>query len=300
MDLWQLHIFCKVVELKSFSKAGEAVRLSQPTVSSHIKELEAHFDTRLVDRLSRTIAPTDAGLLLYDYARRLMVLRDNTEAAMAEFSGGTKGRLNIGGSTIPGGYLLPSIIGRFTKRHSDVNVSLVVSDTFEIIKKTIAGHIELSLVGAPSTDKKIAQEPIIRDEMCLVIPAAHKWSQHNEISIEALIPEPFIVRETGSGTLRTIQEQLQKEHYSIGDFHVVAEMGSTEAVRQAVKSGMGLSILSRIAVAEDVQAGRVKTLHIQGLDLRRHFYLTTHRQRSLSPLSRMFVKFLKQDISTME
>ena len=114
MDLWQLNIFCRVIEMKSFSKAGEAIHLSQPTVSSHIKDLEAHFGTKLVDRLARQALPTKAGELLYEYAVRLLTLRDETESAMAEFLGKIKGRLSLGGSTIPAGYLLPRWIGEFT------------------------------------------------------------------------------------------------------------------------------------------------------------------------------------------
>ena len=298
MDLWQLHIFCKVVDLGSFSKAGEAVRLSQPTVSSHIKDLEAHFGTRLVDRLARSVTPTHAGMLLYDYARRLMVLRDKTETAMAEFSGKIKGRLNLGGSTIPGGYVLPRIIGLFTRQYPQVHISLAVAGTSEIIQKTIDGHIEFSVVGAQSSDKKLHQEPIINDEMCLILPSGHKWANRRKIAIADLMEEPFIVREAGSGTLHSIQEQLQKGRHSLSDLNIVSEMGSTEAIRQAIKNGVGISILSRIAVAEDVQTGLLKTLRVQGLDLKRNFYLTIHRQRALSPLGHAFIEFLKTDIQT--
>ena len=112
MDLWQLHIFCKVVDLKSFSRAGRAVHLSQPTVSSHIKDLEAHFDCRLIDRLAKEAVPTKAGLLLYRYAKRMIALREETESAMAEFKGQVKGSLNLGGSTIPGAFVLPAFFAR--------------------------------------------------------------------------------------------------------------------------------------------------------------------------------------------
>ena len=122
MDLWQLHIFCRVVERKSFSKAAEIVHLSQPTVSSHIQDLEAHFGCRLIDRLSRQVVPTQAGRLLYSYARRLLALRDETETAMAQHQGRLTGNLVIGGSTIPGGYLLPGVVGLFKKRYPQMTV----------------------------------------------------------------------------------------------------------------------------------------------------------------------------------
>ena len=298
MDLWQLHILCKVVELKSFSKAGEAVRLSQPTISSHIKDLETHFGTKLIDRLARSVTPTQAGHLLYDYARRLMILRDKAETAMAQYGGKVKGQLTIGGSTIPGGYLLPRMIGRFTQRYPEAYVSLTVADTLEIVKKTIDGHFELSLVGAKGQDKDLKQEPLIKDHMCLVVPTSHQLAQYEEIDMRALASEPFIIRESGSGTLQAIRQQLQQERFNLDDLRIVAEMGSTEAVRQAIKSGVGVSILSRIAVEDDVNNGLLTTVSIRGLNLERSFYLTTHKRRSLSPLSLEFIRCLKQEIQT--
>jgi DNA-binding transcriptional LysR family regulator len=296
MDLWQLKIFCKVVELQSFSKAGESVHLSQPTVSSHIKDLEEHFGTRLVDRLSRKVTPTKAGELLFDYARQLMALRDRTEAAMAEFSGRIKGQLVLGGSTIPGGYVLPRIIGHFSRRYPEVQVALKVGDTSEIIHSVLAGHIEAGVVGAKFRDKLLEQRPVMADEMYLIVPSSHAFAGRRQIQIQELLQAPFIARETGSGTLRCVEQQLHKKGFTIADMNIVAEMGSTEAVRQGIKSGVGLSILSAVAVADDIQAGHLKAIRVEELNLKRSFYLTTHRQRTPSPLCIAFIDFLKEGL----
>ena len=143
MDLWQLNIFCKVIELKGFSKAGNAVHLSQPTVSSHIKDLENHFECQLIDRLGKKAVPTKAGELLYRYAHKLIALRDEVESAMAEFHGNIKGRLVIGGSTIPGEYILPKHIGGFTMDYPRVSIALQIGDTENIIQDVLAGFLEL-------------------------------------------------------------------------------------------------------------------------------------------------------------
>ena len=296
MDLWQLQIFCKVIELRSFSKAGQAVRLSQPTVSSHIKDLEAHFSTQLIDRMSRQVFPTKAGELLYDYAHQLIALRDKAEAAMAEFSGEIRGRITIGGSTIPGGYLLPRIIGLFSNAYPDVRISMMVGDTSEILEKTMSGHIEVSIVGALTKEKILTQSALVEDEMVLVVPADHKWARRKRIKLPELLKEPFIIRETGSGTLKSLELALQKNKVTIGDFRIIAEMGSTEAIRQAIKSKVGISILSAIAVSEECRNGLLKALTIDDLDLKRHFYLTTHCQRSASPLCRAFTDFITKNI----
>jgi len=292
MDLWQLKIFCKVVELKSFSKAGEAVYLSQPTVSSHIKELENHFNTQLVDRLAKQTVPTKAGELLYQYAQRLLALRAETQSAMAEFLGEIKGRLCIGGSTIPGTYLLPRLIGLFTQIYPEVRIALTIGDSSEIMDRIIAGEIELGIVGAQSQGTNLNQVALLADASYLVVPAGHKWASRRRVDLAKIKKEPFIVREKGSGTLHAFELGLQRMGHCLDDFHIVAEMGSTEAVRQAVKSGVGLSVLPSMAVEDDVKSGHLHPLVISGIDLKRHFFLTRHAERTPSPLSRTFMAFL--------
>ncbi len=296
MDLWQLHIFCRVVECKSFSKAAEAVHLSQPTVSSHIKDLEAHFKCSLIDRLSKEAAPTAAGRLLYGYARRMLALREEAETALAQHQGKMQGHLIIGGSTIPGGYLLPRAIGKFKLRYPQIRPALIIADTQRIIAGIGDGTIEVGVVGAESRDKSILQERLIEDQMLLIVPAHHPWSGLKTVLLEQLLREPFIVREHGSGTLKSIQERLRQKGRTVEELNIVAEMGSTEAVRQGIRDGIGVSILSTLAVSEDLQSGALKALSVEGLSLTRSLYITRHRQRSLSPLAAAFVEFLKKHL----
>jgi DNA-binding transcriptional LysR family regulator len=292
MDLWQLNIFCKVVELKSFSKAGEAVYLSQPTVSSHIKSLEGHFGCPLIDRLGKEAVPTKAGELLYDYARRLIALRDETETALTEFQGKIRGHLDIGGSTIPGEFILPRIIGTFSKDYPEVTISLIIGDTEKIISDILLGEVEFGIVGAKTGDRRISQKKLIEDEMRLIIPSNHRWEKKQRINLKMLAEEPFILRERGSGTLKSIQLSLSMAGARTEDLKMIARMGSTKAVIQGIKSKAGVSILSTIAVKEELEQGTLKALDIEGLELKRSFYLTTHKHRTPSPLSKAFIKFL--------
>ena len=295
MDLWQLHIFCKVVELKSFSRAGKEVHLSQPTVSSHIRTLEEHFQCRLVDRLAKEAVPTRAGQLLYRYARKLIALRNEAESAMAEFQGKIRGRLVVGGSTIPGAYILPKVIGEFTRTHSGACVSLIIGDTEKIIADTVSGELEMSVVGAKTTDRNVVQEKVRDDEMRLIVSGDHPWAAKRKIPLEMLIQEPFVAREPGSGTLKSIRQSLVQAGADPDSLNVVAEMGSTQAVVQSVKAGLGISILSTVAVSESLETGSLKALRVAGLDLKRAFYLTRHKSRSLSPLGKAFMAHLKND-----
>ncbi len=293
MDLWHLKIFQKVVELKGFSKAAKAVNLTQPTISSHIKELENYFGCQLIDRLGKQALPTKAGELLYAYATRISTLFQETESAMNEFLGKISGRLTIGGSTIPGGYILPPVIGRFVNEHQNVNISLKIGDTAQIIEEILAYKLEMGIVGAKTDSPNTIQKELIEDTLRLIIPSDHKWADRSEIDISMLKTEPFIIRESGSGTLRSIQDSFSRSDSTLEGLNIIAEMGSTAAVIQGIKHHLGVSILSPIAVEEDLAENKLKSLAIRGLDLKRHFYLTVHKDRTPSPLCRAFMEFLE-------
>lgn len=294
MDLWQLTIFQKVVELEGFSKAAEAIHLTQPTVSSHIKELEAHFGCRLVDRMGKKAVATRAGMLLYEYADRLLNMAAETETAMAEFMGKVSGHLAAGGSTIPGNYILPRLIGEFTRRYPKVNISIHVGDTDQILGDILESRLDFGVVGAETDNNQLVQEKLLADEMRLIVPADHKWARKRQVTLRMLLKEPFIMREPGSGTLKSLQKQLAAQGIGIKDFQVAAELGSTASVIQGIKYGIGVSILSPIAVADELEAGSLKALSIRQLDLTRNFYLTTHKDRTPSPLCRAFMEYLTE------
>ncbi len=296
MDLWRLKIFRKVVDNNSFSKAADAINLSQPTISSHIKDLESHFDCKLIDRLEKKAVPTKAGELLYSYAVRLLKLYEETETAMSEFHGKIKGRLVIGGSTIPGGYILPELVGKFMNEYPEVRVSLRVGDTKKIINDIIAGTLEFGMVGAKTNDKRIEQIKLINEEMRVIIPDDHKWSGKKCITIKSLIREPFIIRESGSGTLMALQSSLVIKGLSVKNLNVVAELGSTESVIKGIKSNIGVSVLSPLAVTEELKAGTLKALAINGLNLERKFYLARYKNRSESPLGKTFRMFIERSL----
>ena len=297
MDLWQLKVFCKVVDLKSFSKAGGAVYLSQPTVSSHIKDLEESIGCQLIDRLPKKAVPTKAGEILYEYAKKLLSLRDEAETALAEFQGVVKGHLAVGGSTIPGVYILPQIVAKFTRKYPAVKISVALGDTGNVIDKILSGELELGVVGAQAEDGRIDQTLLFQDEMRLIVSAAHRWAEKKNIGLDELEKEPFIIRESGSGTLKSIQRSFEQKGRSVRKLNVIAEMGSTEAVRQAVKAEAGVSIFSTLAVKEDVCSGQLKAIKIKGLDLTQRFYITRLKKRTPSPLCKSFSDYLRENVA---
>jgi DNA-binding transcriptional LysR family regulator len=294
MDLWQMKIFVATVEAKSFSKASEAVNLSQPTVSSHIKDLENHFGCRLLDRLGKYTEPTKAGQILYQHAKKILKLKEETEAAMNDFLGEAKGKVVIGGSTIPSGYILPGIIGPFSKKFPGIQIEFISGDTNEIIQEIKEGNIEAGFVGAKIDDALIVQEEFISDEMRLIIPSDHPWAEHESVSCADLPGQAFIAREKGSGTWQSILKSMNKTGFDSEHLNTPVIMGNTVSVIQSILHGAGISILSTVAVRDDIENGRLKALSVRDLDLDRFFYLTTSARRALSPICKKFIDFAKK------
>ncbi len=292
MDLHALEVFSKIVELKSFSRAAEAVLLSQPTVSGHIKALEDALGLRLFDRAGKTITPTQAGDLLYGYARRILALRAEAEQALAEFKGGLKGSLCIGGSSVPGAYILPVLIARFKQDYPDVTIHLKIGDSREACRAVAEGHCDLAAVGARFEDARLRFEPLAEDELVLVVPSKHPWARRPSVRPKDLPGQPFIVREVGSGSRQYAERALAEKGLDPAALRVVAEMGSNEAVRQAVKAGSGVAIMSRRAVEDDLKAGSLAAVRIESVRFLRQFYIASHRTRTQSPACRAFLRLL--------
>ena len=292
-DLRQLEIFLKVVELGSFSKAGEAVHLAQASVSERIATLENMVGAKLLDRMGRTVAPTKAGELLYRHGLRLLELKEKASLEMQDFLGVKQGEIHIGASTIPGEYILPEVIGRFAKEYPLIRVVLTVADSEEIEFRVLQGDFEFGIIGRRSSTKKLLSHELWEDDLVLVVPSRHRWASKKEVAAHELADEPFLSREVGSGTLSNLEDYLQHAGVKgIGSLRVIARLGTSTAVKEGVKAGAGVSILSSRAVETELKAGVLTSLKIKGLPMSRHFYLIRDRRRTISPLCRTLLDFL--------
>ncbi|MDH5297961.1 MAG: selenium metabolism-associated LysR family transcriptional regulator [Desulfobulbaceae bacterium] len=293
MDLHRLEVFCKVVELKSFTKAAEAVFLSQPTVSEHIRTLEEMTGQRLIDRLGREIMPTQAGDILYRYARKILQLRDEAMQAMEQYGGNLAGQLLLGAGTIPGTYILPTFIGSFKKLYPAIQITLKIASSRLVAEMVLEGEVELGTVGARWNDANLEWQEIFEDELVLAVSPRHPWATRAAVALSELADEPFILRERTSGTRKVMTQLLAEQGFDTGKLQVVAEMGSTEAVRQSIKAEIGVSILSRQAVAQDLACGTVAVVPVEGVAFHRPFYLIRRKNRQPSPISSTFVSHLR-------
>jgi DNA-binding transcriptional LysR family regulator len=295
MDLRQLEVFAGVYDVRSFSRAASALGLTQSTVSEHVRLLEEELATRLFDRLGRETVPTRAGELLYGYARQMLALRTEARQALDQFLGQVTGVLAVGASTIPGEYVLPPLIGRFRERHPRVSISLHIADTRGIVQAVADGQVEVGVVGADPGNRALDARPLMPDELVVVVPARHPWAGRSQATLEELRSEPLVVREPGSGSRQALERALEDAGMSLGAMNVVAEMGSTGAIKQAVKAGVGLSIISRRAVEDEFRLGLLAGVTLRELTVARQFYVVTHAGRSRSPLCRAFLEFLDGD-----
>lgn len=292
MDLHQIEIFCALVRFRSFSRAAETLFLTQPTVSGHMKNLEAELGVRLLDRLGKRIVPTEAGDILYRHGVRLLEERDRARQEIEKLTGRISGVLTIGGSTIPGAYLLPPLIGAFRKKNPSISVQLSIDDTAKITEAVLSGELCIGVVGARLSDHRLEVHPFQTDELVVAVPARHRWAKKRAIMPAELKGEPFILREQGSGTRTIMEDRLEKAGLSTADLEVTAVVGSSDAVRQAVKAGLGVSILSSRAVKEDAAAGRLAAVRIKGVIMERHFFVVLLKGRTRSPLCKAFLDLI--------
>jgi len=292
MELKYIEIFCAVVELKSFSKAAKALYLTQPTVSIHIKALENEFSTKLLDRLGRTIMPTQDGEILYRYAKEIMNLKENARLAMEQISGVMRGTLAIGASTIPGEYILPQFLARFKKAYPEVFPVLRIGDSHDILEIVLRGEVDVGIIGTAIKDKNIISRKFHKDELILIAPGKYKASVLKKGELKAV---PLLMRETGSGSRASLVEHLKKIGLVLESLNIVAEIGSSQALIQAVKSGMGLAFISQLSVANEIRRKDLKHVKLKGVSVTRSFYIITHRLRFNSRICRTFIEFLTRE-----
>lgn len=299
VDLRLLEIFCHVCEKRSFSRAAEHLRLSQPTVSSHIRTLEQQVGTTLLDRLGRDVSPTRAGELLYKHGRQIMEAKRALAEDLDRFLDRLEGQLPIGASTIPGEYLLPPLIGEFRSTHPRIETQLQIRDTMEVLEKLREGRIEVGFVGAQRGDiPDLQYQDFASDRLVLIAPANESWNGRAEIGFEEFCREPVVMREPGSGTRTMFERRLEQLGRGPSELDIVAEMGSTAAVKQAVLAGLGIAVLSHLAVQAEVRAGLLKIVSLREVcPIERRFFTAVHARRARSPLCDAFLLWLSQRLA---
>jgi DNA-binding transcriptional LysR family regulator len=284
LNFHQLHIFYTVADRGSFSAAAAALYMTQPAVTMQVQALEDYFGSKLFLRTTKKIELTEAGRALLPYALRSIELMKETEAGMATHTRMLQGRLHLGASLTMGEFILPRLLGPFGLQYPHISVSMKVMNTTQILDEIVHHQLNFGLIEAPIDHPDVQTDAIMRDELMLILPSSHALAHKKSISWADVLPYPFILREQGSGTRRVMEEELLRNGLNAKALNIIMELGSTGAIKSAVASDLGITILSESSVKHELALGLLTMRAIEGIRFTRSFY-SIYLRSTLLPLS---------------
>jgi DNA-binding transcriptional LysR family regulator len=290
VTLRQLRTFKTVADLNSFSLAAQRLKLSQPSISYQVKELEETLGLPLLDRLGKRVQLTEAGSVLYSYARRMLDVLDEATVVIEEMRGIKRGTLRVGASTTVGIYLLPAALGAFKKQHPGLVISLEIGTRARVQEQVLRNELDLAVVGPALRDPDLAIIPFLSDELVVVAPAGHALTGKRGLTLKDLADQPFVMREAASGSRWSLEKAARKAGAKLT---VAMELGSNGAIKHAVESGLGLAVISRYACALEFSTKRLIELDVRGFPIRRDWHIVHLRRRKLPASVLAFIDFLK-------
>lgn len=274
ITIQQLESLISLVERGSFTKAAAGVFLSQSTLTKQIQNMEDATGTKLVNRGSTGISLTPEGQILHDYARRVIRLREEAKERIEQLKNQDSGHIYIAASTTPATYILPQFFKYLQQAQLDIRLHIQAHDSDEVLQMILDNQAEIGFLGKETSNKKIAVERLVKDRLVVAVPPRHALAAQKVVTMEELSREPFIIREHGSGT-RAIFEEFLLQNFGahLSGFNIICEMGSTEAVKEAILAGLGVSVLSAFAIRRELQQGLLATVDIADSVMERYFYL---------------------------
>lgn len=294
LNFHQLHIFYTVAERGSFSSAAQALHMTQPAVTMQMQSLEEYFGTKLLVRSTKKIELTESGKALFPFALKSIELMRDTEKAMSRFTYMLEGRLQLGASLTIGEYVLPRLLGPFGKQYPHISIALKVINTTQIIDDIVNHQLTFGLVEAPVHHPDLISDPVMEDELKLIVPAGHPLSGKRQVMLEEAISYPFVLREKGSGTRQVMEDELLRKGIEPNKIDTVMELGSTGAVKSAVEAGLGITIISPSSVKHEKALGLIEVVDIADTSFKRQFY-SIHLKSTLLPVSAVtFLTFLRE------
>jgi DNA-binding transcriptional LysR family regulator len=294
ITIQQMESLIYLVEEGSFSRAAKRVFLTQPSLTKHIKNLEDSVNAKIINRKNMAISLTPEGKILYDYARRILRLRDEAKEKILRIKENQSGSIFVSASTIPATYILPHLLNEFRKLFPDIRAYIQANDSEETLEMILNNQAEIGFIGKETLNKRLNVEPLWKDRLVLAVPADHPWRKKDYVILDEVSKEPFIIREGGSATRKVLEEYLaQNTSRSLSRFNIVCEMGSSEAVKEAIIAGLGASILSIHAIKRELKEGTLIEVPIKSCAIQRYFYLIYKKQFTLLHYHKLFLKFVK-------
>ena len=296
MNLKQLEAFVQVAEGGSFSKAAKQLYLTQPTISAHISSLEKELNARLFVRNTKEVRLSDDGKELYRYARQMIDLQKKIEERFETGKGESKHLITIAASTIPAQYLLPKILMKFNERYPKEQVKLIETDSSQVITQIIDHMVDVGFTGTVLEKKHCKYIPFYKDELVVITPNTEKYQvlYQNQEDISWVIEERLIMREEGSGTRKEAGKQLRAAGINLDKLKIIASIENQETIKKSVKQGMGISVISKLAAADEVRYGDILAFPIQKADQGRDINLVYNKNYQMSKSAERFVKVVKE------
>jgi LysR family transcriptional regulator, low CO2-responsive transcriptional regulator len=289
--LRQLKVFESVARHLSFTRAAEELHLTQPAMSSQVKELEGHAGLPLFEQLGRKIYLTQAGAEMLQHSRAIIQQFREAEEAMQQLKGISGGKLNVAVISA-GDYFFPRLLAEFARRHSGVVLNLTVHNRAELLHRLADNLTDLAIMGRPPDDMDTVNEPFAPHPYVIVAPAGHPLAAKKRIPMSVLAREPFLAREKGSDTRASMARGFSRW---LAKLNIVMELESTETIKQAVIAGMGIAFLSAHTVTLERQVGRLVVLDVEDFPLMLNWYVAHRRHKRLPPVASAFKKFLMDD-----
>jgi DNA-binding transcriptional LysR family regulator len=287
MDVRDLEVFLSVAKHLNFTRAGDEVHLSQPSISVRVRKLEDELNVKLFEQLGKRVALTEAGQLLLPYARRVVAALDDARHAVEELQGLERGTLRIGASTTPGMYLVPKIIARFKRQYPKIDLHLEIKDTRRIEEEVVSNDVDFGFVGGHLIGAEVEVVPWLTDEIVLVAAPGSQLAQKKQLGVGDLKAGEFISREQGSATQAVVNSKLRDAGIQL---ETVMEMNNPEAVKKAVQSGLGVAFISRFAVETELKAKTLAAVKVKDFSLYRELKIVYRKDKHLSRAAQAFIK----------
>ncbi|MBE5988965.1 DNA-binding transcriptional LysR family regulator [Lacrimispora xylanisolvens] len=296
MEFKQLEAFVQISKLQSFSKASESLFLTQPALSSQINALEKDIGTQLFIRSTKKVYPTKAGIHFYEYAQKMLAIRDQSLYEMSKFSRECTGEVNILASSVPAQYILPQVIADFNKEYPNIVFHLYQKDSGEVFEELIKYQYDIGFVGMESENGRYTQTPLYKDQLVLILPLAMKYdgSRKAEEIIKFIAEKNFIMREGGSGTRSEMEAFFGKHGLSAKDLKTIAYFSNTQGIIEAVAQGMGISFVSKTAVQIYNHLNLINVVEIESELLSRNIFCVQKKDMILTPAQELFINFAKK------
>lgn len=289
LTLRQLKVFETVARLSGFNRAAEALHLAQPTVSMQVKQLANAVGMPVFEQLGKRIYLTEAGAAVNATAREIFDALERLEMQLAQMKGLKQGRLKVAVVTTAK-YFIPRLLGPFMRQHPGIDIALDVGNRSEIVARLARNDDDLYIMGMPPTGMDIKRHAFVENPIVAIAPCDHALVGKRRVRLARLAEEPFLLREAGSGT-RMAAERFLKERGA--KLRVRMELGSNEAIKQAVSGGLGLSLLSLHALASELARGELALLDVEHLPIRRSWYIVHRAGKELSVVAQAFFDYLR-------